>query len=40
MSIGIPKEATPGEKRVSIIPAHATKLIKKGFKIFVESSAG
>jgi len=38
--IAIPKEVIPGENRVSIVPDVASKLIKKGFTINVESGAG
>lgn len=40
MVIAIPKEILPGEKRVSIVPDVASKLIKKGFTIHVEEGAG
>lgn len=40
MVIAIPKEILPGENRVSIVPDIASKLIKKGYTINVESSAG
>ncbi|MDX1700965.1 MAG: Re/Si-specific NAD(P)(+) transhydrogenase subunit alpha [Melioribacteraceae bacterium] len=40
MVIAIPKEVLPGENRVSIVPDVASKLIKKGFTIIVESNAG
>ena len=40
MVIAIPKEVLPGENRVSIVPDVASKLIKKGFTINVESDAG
>jgi len=38
--IAVPKEILPGENRVSIVPDVASKLIKKGFTINVESDAG
>ncbi|VAX24550.1 NAD(P) transhydrogenase alpha subunit [hydrothermal vent metagenome] len=40
MVIAVPKEVLPGENRVSIVPDVASKLIKKGFTINVESNAG
>ena len=40
MVIAIPKEVLPGENRVSIVPDVASKLIKKGVSIDVESNAG
>ena len=40
MVIAVPKEILPGENRVSIVPDVASKLIKKGFTINVESDAG
>ena len=40
MVIAVPKEILPGENRVSIVPDVASKLIKKGFTINVESNAG
>lgn len=40
MQIGIPKETRPGETRVACTPETAKKLIKKGFTIAVEKSAG
>ena len=40
MVIAVPKEILPGENRVSIVPDVASKLIKKGFTVNVESNAG
>ncbi|MEN8194488.1 MAG: NAD(P)(+) transhydrogenase (Re/Si-specific) subunit alpha, partial [Bacteroidota bacterium] len=40
MVIAVPKEILAGENRVSIVPDVASKLIKKGFTIQVESNAG
>ncbi|MFC2084798.1 Re/Si-specific NAD(P)(+) transhydrogenase subunit alpha [Bacteroidota bacterium] len=40
MVIAVPKENLPGEKRVSLVPDVASKLIKKGFEIIVEKDAG
>jgi NAD(P) transhydrogenase subunit alpha len=38
--IGVPKETAAGEKRVATVPEVVEKLIKLGFKVAVESSAG
>jgi proton-translocating NAD(P)+ transhydrogenase subunit alpha len=38
--IAVPKEILPGEKRVAIVPDVASKLIKKGFQINIETNAG
>ena len=40
MIAAVPKESYPGEKRVSLIPAHIQSLIKSGLSIIVESDAG
>jgi NAD(P) transhydrogenase subunit alpha len=40
LTIGIPKETFPGEKRVASVPDVVEKLIKLGFKVAVESGAG
>ncbi|TXG38517.1 Re/Si-specific NAD(P)(+) transhydrogenase subunit alpha [Seonamhaeicola maritimus] len=40
MKIGILKESTKGDKRVSISPFITKKLVKKGFEVFVEEGAG
>lgn len=40
MIIGIPKEITPGETRVPIVPASVERLTKKEIPITVESSIG
>lgn len=40
MVIAVPKEILTGENRVSIVPDVASKLIKKGFTVNVESYAG
>lgn len=40
MIIAIPKELLPGENRVACVPDVASKLIKSGFEIIVEKSAG
>ena len=38
--IGVPRETFPGEKRVATVPEAAVKLIKLGFQVVVETSAG
>jgi len=40
MVIGIPKEQTPGETRVAIVPQHIAQLIKKGYDVLLEKGAG
>jgi NAD(P) transhydrogenase subunit alpha len=40
MRVGIPKEITPGETRVAVIPAAIPGLIKAGLDIAVETGAG
>ena len=40
MIITVPKENLPGENRVAVIPDVASKLIKSGFEIHVETNAG
>ena len=40
MIIGIPKEILTNENRVSITPGVATKLLKLGYDIQIEKSAG
>lgn len=40
MILAVPKEITPGEKRVSISPDTASKLVKLGFEVQVETEAG
>jgi len=40
LMIGIPRETSPGEKRVATVPEVVEKLIKLGFKVAVESGAG
>ena len=40
MSIGVPKETFPNERRVAIVPATVQTLVKKGFTINVEEGAG
>ncbi|CAN5228079.1 Re/Si-specific NAD(P)(+) transhydrogenase subunit alpha [soil metagenome] len=40
MLIGVPKELQTGENRVSLIPAHAKKLINNGAQVLIEQNAG
>jgi NAD(P) transhydrogenase subunit alpha len=40
LTIGVPREIHPGERRVACVPRAAVKLIKLGFDVIVESGAG
>ena len=40
LTIGVPREVFPGEKRVATVPEVAEKLIKLGFAVAVEAGAG
>lgn len=40
LTIGVPKEVFPNEKRVSLSPAATQALVKKGFKVQIEAGAG
>src|SRR3989338_944676 len=40
MIIGIPKETSPEEKRVSFIPSSVDRLVKKGAQVTVETGLG
>ncbi len=40
MRIGVPKESTPDERRVALVPVVLPSLIKAGLEIVVESGAG
>jgi len=40
MTIGVPREIFPGERRVAAVPEVVEKLIKLGFAVTVESGAG
>ena len=40
MRVGVPKEITPGETRVAVIPAGAATLAKSGLQVAVEAGAG
>jgi NAD(P) transhydrogenase subunit alpha len=38
--IGVPKESYPGERRVALVPMVVPNLVKAGFEVVVEKSAG
>lgn len=38
--VGVPRESFPGERRVALVPAAVTGLIKAGLEVLVESDAG
>ncbi len=40
LTIGVPKEVWPAERRVSLVPAAVSVLIKKGVSVHVEDNAG
>lgn len=40
LTIGVPKETTPGERRVSLVPPHVPALIQAGFTVLFEPGAG
>ena len=40
MRIGVPKETTPGERRVALVPESSKKLIQAGYQIAIEAGAG
>ena len=40
MRVGVPRESTPGERRVALVPETAGKLAAAGFEIAVEPGAG
>jgi len=40
MRVGIPKETSPGETRVAVIPAAVSPLVKSGLEVAVEAGAG
>ena len=40
LSIGVPREVFPGEKRVATVPEVVEKLVKQGFRVTVEQGAG
>jgi H+-translocating NAD(P) transhydrogenase subunit alpha len=40
MRIGIPRETSPGERRVALVPESGKKLIQAGYQVVVEEGAG
>jgi len=40
MKLGIPKEQTPEESRVALVPQHVPGLLKRGYEVLVEKNAG
>ncbi len=40
MTLGVPKETFPGERRVALVPAHVPIVTKLGFDVHVEAGAG
>ena len=40
MLIGVPKEASPGERRVALVPESCKKLIQAGYSVSLEAGAG
>ena len=40
MMVGVPRESFPGERRVAIVPAAVTGLIKAGLEVLIEKDAG
>ncbi len=40
MIVGIPKESTPGERRVALVPDLVPKLTKAGVEVVIQSTAG
>ena len=40
MKVAVPKEITPGERRVALIPDAVAGLVKSGFQVLVERGAG
>ncbi|HUY14144.1 MAG TPA: Re/Si-specific NAD(P)(+) transhydrogenase subunit alpha [Terriglobia bacterium] len=40
MIVGVPKEVFSGERRVALVPAVITSLVKAGFEIVIEAGAG
>ncbi|XP_072935916.1 NAD(P) transhydrogenase, mitochondrial [Epargyreus clarus] len=40
LSVGIPKEIWQDERRVAVVPAVVSKLVKKGFSVNIEENAG
>lgn len=40
MTVGVPKERVPGERRVALVPAHVQSLTRAGMDVIVEPGAG
>jgi NAD(P) transhydrogenase subunit alpha len=40
LTIGVPRETAPGERRVALVPEVAARLMKEGMEVVVESGAG
>ena len=40
MTIGVPKETAPGERRVALVPGALSRLTKEGIEVLVEAGAG
>ena len=40
MRVGVPRETTPGERRVALVPETVGKLAAAGFELVVEQGAG
>ncbi|MEE8440570.1 MAG: Re/Si-specific NAD(P)(+) transhydrogenase subunit alpha [Spirochaetia bacterium] len=40
MTVGVPREHFPGERRVALVPAHVSSLAKAELKVIVEKGAG
>jgi NAD(P) transhydrogenase subunit alpha len=40
LRVGVPKEITPGERRVATVPGVVEKLVKQGVEVLVEAGAG
>ena len=40
MRIGVPRETSPGERRVALVPESGKKLIQAGYEVVVEAGAG
>jgi len=40
LKLGVPKEITPGETRVALVPESVQQLVKKGVQVLVETGAG
>ena len=40
MRIGVPRETSPGERRVALVPESGKKLIQAGYQVVVEAGAG